>query len=225
MRRYRLTESRLRGMIREAVKGMLSELDWKTYASAAEKSARRGENNYNGYIYGSRKNGNKRGRAVDFAKAATDAFNDNFGHGEGGEIGQPARAGSYKGRISTKQPMDPEGIINFSTVSYDDGYNPYEPSTSKNNHFKSRRYSAEKRRIPSWNRDKYGEETSNQYKSFTPKSDDEIPEYEKIGNKEMSDYFNGNYEYQKGKGWTRKDESINRRIDRIVRESLRRNLH
>ena len=224
-RTIRLTESDLHRVIRESVSNILTELDWKTYASAAEKSARRHENDYNGYIYGSRKNGDKRGRAFDFAKAATDAFNDEFGHGDGGEIGDVASPGSYKGLISTKQPFDPEGIIDFNTVSYDDDYNPNEPYNSLNNYFKSRRYSARKRYNPSWVQDKYGKETSRESKSFTPKSDDEIPEYEKRGNKEMSDYFNGNYEYKKGNGWTLKDESISRKIDMIVKESIKRCLH
>ena len=39
--RIRLTESQLHNIIKESVRQMLSELDWKTYASAAEKSNRR----------------------------------------------------------------------------------------------------------------------------------------------------------------------------------------
>lgn len=46
----------------------------------------------------------------------------------------------------------------------------------------------------------------------------------KEGDNEFSDYINGNYEYQKGKGWIKKNESISRKIDRIVSESIRRNI-
>ena len=35
--RVRLTESQLRNVIKESVKQVLSELDWKTYANAAKK--------------------------------------------------------------------------------------------------------------------------------------------------------------------------------------------
>lgn len=39
--RIRLTESDLHKIVKESVNRMLTELDWKTYASAAEKSANR----------------------------------------------------------------------------------------------------------------------------------------------------------------------------------------
>lgn len=57
----RLTESDLHNMIKEAI----NELDWRTYASAAKKANDRGED-----------------RSMDFADAATDSFNKEFGYKE-----------------------------------------------------------------------------------------------------------------------------------------------
>lgn len=47
--KIRLTESQLHNMIRESVKQVLSELDWKTYASAADKARDRRLNNKDDY--------------------------------------------------------------------------------------------------------------------------------------------------------------------------------
>ena len=41
MRRIRLTEGQLHNVIRESVNNILNEIDWKTYASAADKSERK----------------------------------------------------------------------------------------------------------------------------------------------------------------------------------------
>ncbi len=40
--RIRLTESQLHSIIKESVKQVLSELDWKTYANAANKRQAQG---------------------------------------------------------------------------------------------------------------------------------------------------------------------------------------
>lgn len=40
--RIRLTESKLRNVIAESVKKIISELDWKTYDSAMRKAAKKG---------------------------------------------------------------------------------------------------------------------------------------------------------------------------------------
>ena len=62
----RLTESKLRGMINEAVNEALNEMNWKTYMAAAKKDW---------------ENGNEE-RAERFADAAKDAFSKEFGHDE-----------------------------------------------------------------------------------------------------------------------------------------------
>ena len=62
----RLTESDLHQIVKESVNKILTELDWKTYASAAKKRPEQGEDN----------------KAEQLAQFATDRFNDKFGHDE-----------------------------------------------------------------------------------------------------------------------------------------------
>lgn len=63
-RTIKLTESKLRGMIQEAVSSALNELDGRTYASARDKAMQRGEI----------------GRANRFHKAGVDAWNRDYGY-------------------------------------------------------------------------------------------------------------------------------------------------
>lgn len=42
----KLDENKLRRVIKESVKKVISELDWKTYANAANKSLERGNTSY-----------------------------------------------------------------------------------------------------------------------------------------------------------------------------------
>ena len=81
MARYRLTESRLRGLIREAVKSVLNEKNWKTFAGAAIKSNDR----YNDSLRNARENGETVGfdnkdlkRSGKFADAAIDALKKQY---------------------------------------------------------------------------------------------------------------------------------------------------
>ena len=48
-RTIKLRESDLRRMIAESVKGVINELDWKTYANAARKRAEQGASDYDIY--------------------------------------------------------------------------------------------------------------------------------------------------------------------------------
>lgn len=74
--RVRLTESQLRSVIKESVKQVLSELDWKTYQNAAKKSHLKAldnddmsDNEYHNELDKSRR----------FRQAAEDAFNRDYG--------------------------------------------------------------------------------------------------------------------------------------------------
>ena len=84
---YRLTESELKEMIKESAMKILSELDWRTYASAAKKNDEwRKEHPIH--------RANQWNRSYDFQNAATDAFNKKYGlekqydEPNGGEKGQ-----------------------------------------------------------------------------------------------------------------------------------------
>ena len=95
----RLTESDLHGIIRNSVNKILSELDWRTYANAANKSSDRAAEYddkanakpkwYDGLMFGaperkrklaSKNRDKERDRANRFAKAANNAVKDQLGY-------------------------------------------------------------------------------------------------------------------------------------------------
>ena len=95
----RLTESDLHGIIRNSVNKILSELDWRTYANAANKSSDRAAEYddkanakpkwYDGLMFGaperkrklaSKNRDKERDRARRFAKAANDAVKRDLGY-------------------------------------------------------------------------------------------------------------------------------------------------
>lgn len=95
----RLTESDLHGIIRNSVNKILSELDWRTYANAANKSSDRAAEYddkanakskwYDGLMFGvperkrklaSKNRDKERDRANRFAKAANDAVKRDLGY-------------------------------------------------------------------------------------------------------------------------------------------------
>lgn len=85
----RLTESQLRGIVKESVKQVISELDWKTYANAANKMrSERGDSDY-WYEKGERfpntvsKAAKARQRAERLGQASKNAFNRDYGYKNG----------------------------------------------------------------------------------------------------------------------------------------------
>lgn len=198
-----LTESRLRVMIGEAVKGALNELDWKTYANAEKEARRRGEISYwrdkgegdfGDWLHNATL---QRERAKRFGDAAKDAFDRDYGYqrgeryyddgyqrvGMGGDFGYTEEFGPHAAG------WRPDGV-------------------------------ADVKRFP------HGVYTTEKTpEEFFGDNGDAIQAYNKAKD-EIRDYKKGNYEYVKGKGWQlkQKNESLDRRIGRIVMESLRRHL-
>lgn len=87
-RTIRLTESDLHRVIKESVKQCLTELDWKTYANAANKSSKRSGISYwrdKGYDLPDafKKAVRHRQRVKQFGDAAKDAFGDQYGYSNG----------------------------------------------------------------------------------------------------------------------------------------------
>lgn len=78
LNRVRLTESQLHNVIKESVRQVLSEMNWKTYQSAAKKAHLRACDDID-----PRKDNDKYqkelGRSIDFRKAAENAFNNEYG--------------------------------------------------------------------------------------------------------------------------------------------------
>ena len=87
--KVRLTESQLHNVIKESIKQVLSELDWKTYANAADKMSReRGDADYwkeKGEKFPNTisKAANARQRAERLGQASKDAFNRDYGYKRG----------------------------------------------------------------------------------------------------------------------------------------------
>ena len=157
----RLTESDLHRIIKESVNNILTELDWKTYQSAAEKT-------YDNDDYD---------RAEKFADAATNSFNKDFGYEEFDDnlnyYGEKAKQ-DVNGRIYTNG----NGQVVMGS---------YTPKFSSMHSVKS---------------------VNKDYTDFNPKSKmkpslNTINKYNSANN-EMDNFYNGNYEYQKGKGWVKK---------------------
>lgn len=84
----RLTESDLHRIVESSTRRILSELDWKTYASAGEKARDRGDMKYwteKGvhFPHNVSKAAEARGRAARFYDAAKDAMNRDYGYQQG----------------------------------------------------------------------------------------------------------------------------------------------
>lgn len=76
----RLTESDLHQMVKESVNKILSELDWRTYASANEKATNQFLDKARGSASLNDLNNDRRARQANgFRKASVDALNKKFG--------------------------------------------------------------------------------------------------------------------------------------------------
>lgn len=202
----RLKESELRRMIAESVKGMLNELDPRTYASYAQKRQQQAQQMPKGSF--------EQAKLMDKAStgqlAARDAWNKQYGYDKT-QYGDDY-AGTYKHQQLAMAGND-YNVTNHNinvktrgshgdTNSYiTNNYNPYTDTTTSN----------------LTNKDAIDNRTL---------SDNTMQVQGNLGiNKKAANVARqmaqGNGNYIKGKGW--QDESINRKIDRIVSECLKRN--
>ena len=211
----KINESQLRNIIKESVKNVLSELDWKTYANAAWKEDMNNnwdDDNWKG----------KDSRARRFRQAAIDAFNREHGYQNGEE------------EYSMLYDRD-EAFDGITPAVYDTKYGePDEYDTTK--------------QTPSWeqNPERYtrghmfdvystnGDESANHLKHkyhgnkkknmSSPK--DAIPKNYSAdlkqaiinGNREISKYLKGDYQYDTNNGWQLKESKLNK----IIKESIKK---
>lgn len=206
--RVRLTESQLHQVIKESVRQVLSELDWKTYQSAYEKQHARGYE----------KNHPMRVRDKAFKKAARKAFNDQFGYeGENGYYKAKGDGESPKRYYQSYMKTYPFTAMDFHTQAriskpkhtdyYDDvidyGFN--EPRYKNGYNGKPYGYyNLNHRNIDDYY-DKMGE----------------IGRKAQKGNKEIENFRNGNYTYEpNGRGWHLKD-NMDESIRRAIRNTLK----
>ena len=104
-RTIRLTESDLHSLIAESVRQCLTELDWKTYDSAARKSYEKADESG---VQNRQKHVN---RYFDFLRASEDAFNDEFS-----EVDDTGNGYTYRSRGDWGRPTSYVGTTQHSPI-------------------------------------------------------------------------------------------------------------
>ncbi len=178
----RLTESDLHRVIKESVRQIISELDWRTYQSAYEKS------------------NNNPQRASKFRQAADNAFNREnaygmtnipFGDGDTQQI-QYSNGDVYGGgNLYTNQGnqfITKSGRVNQNGDELDKKYTTQKIATQSLNKGKSNRGE----NVPLENDEQPNATNLNPMRKIKQMQ----------GDKQVKDYFNGKSKYQKGKGWS-----------------------
>ena len=114
----RLTESDLHKIVKESVNNVLTELDWKTYASAEKKARERGDMDYwrekgvTGIGNLVNKAAHQRMRADRFGDAAKDAFNRDYGYQNGNYSDEDYANVKLGGKFGYQEPFAPHAIGN-----------------------------------------------------------------------------------------------------------------
>ena len=175
----KLDENKLRRVIKESVKKVISELDWKTYANAANKSLERGNTSYwkdkgenpNSAIG---KAVDARGRAQRFGNAAKNAFNRDYGY-QNGEIWDD----------------------DFSDVRLGGDFDASEEFGPHVVGRKDKGYGNPAKFERGWDDNKMRHSTP---EDFFGDNVDAAQSY-RNADAELRNYYKGNYRYSKGDGW------------------------
>ena len=198
----RLTESDLHRIVKESVNKVLTELDWKTYANASKVAKEKGKK-WNDEF-------GENGRSKRFEKAAREQFAKDKGY----SMGNP----SYK----DNEYFEPDSEYSDFYIPYDGKFEPHygqlftsDGSDGEYDYESDMHVRIPDRFIDTKPYDGLG------IASLEYNPDDEI--HKKLNDDwhEINDFKRGKYGYQKGKGWA-KNESISRKINRIVKESVNR---
>jgi hypothetical protein len=203
----RLTESQLHRVIKESVNRLLTELDWKTYASAGDKAIRRANNEKRPYI-----DDDEHGaylmskpseiKAYDFNKAAAKRFNDKFSTPRYRQGGKDSEYDEYNyGAHGTSNSVDTHvnKRRNQNELIKGTGYDTTFGRSQRNTCANFTRHMPKQ----GWNVNDddvyhYSDEDDADFSDIYP---NEVENARKMGDKELSDFYNGKYKYQKGKGW------------------------
>lgn len=204
----RLNESELKRIIDESVKGVINELDWKTYMSAAQK--RKEQGNYK--------------KAGDLSDYANQQFGKQYdinnaeehergGKGTGNVIHNGRTRVNFNGGRVGMYQYDNTGAERYHQKSVgqyqsdqDEIGNDFQGNT-QNDYSKNIR--------------PYDEPRQTRNQRYLPMSNNFRNKLNTM-TKDMFDFYNGKSKYVKGQGW--QNESISRKINRIVSESIRRNI-
>lgn len=200
----RLTESELKQMVAESTKKILSELDWKTYASAARKNDEfRANNPHTAHQWN---------RSYDFRNAAHDAFNKKYGL----EGQYDKRYGGDKGAINLNS-MDDFSISGSRDHDFGDG----DPHGLRHNvYHMSKKYGKDGGygRTRMWD---YAHETTPE--EFYGNND--MGKKFRDAEKDVEDFNSGKSHYVNGKGWSnesKKNTKTNNQIIRLTESDLHR---
>lgn len=177
----RLTESDLHQMVKESVNKILSELDWRTYASANEKATNQFLDKVrDGVPFEDLKNDKRARQANSFRKASVDALNKKFGGdntedfelyptigGKGLKKGEPYKPVYHANAENGDWPSGMESTVDGKATMR--GLS----RPKRVNVTPERYFGGDKDKIAKWN-------------EFSG---------------ELNDYNNGKSKYVKGKGW------------------------
>lgn len=195
---FRLTESELRGFIGESVKKILSELDWRTYASAAQKNDEwRKEHPEH--------RANQWNRSYYFRNAARDAFDKK--HGLDHQFDEPnSRYGGDKGSINLNT-MDDFSVTGSRDHDFGDG----DPHGLRHNvYHMGKKYGKDGGygRTRMW--DTAHETTPEKFYGSN-----EMGKKFRDAEKDAEDFTSGKSHYVSGKGWSNESKNpkqVNERI-------------
>ena len=211
--RIRLTESDLHRIVKESVNKLLTELDWKTYDSAMRKAAEKGQWE----------------RVGAFGDASKEAFNQQFGYEGHPEDYRYRRFFTPYQRDFTSdlEPIDNTTVSNQGYY----GDSVYLTHPNDREHIMDREQMWY-RRTPKGKIEKDSpiKKGKNDYSDldwylangYEDGADiNSAMDAAKKGEEDTLNYLKGKSKYVPGKGW--QNESISRKIDRIVNECLKRN--
>ena len=175
----RLTESDLHRVIKESVNNILSELDWKTYANASQKRKEQGDLDkaHHLKLYAGQQFQNKHD-LPNLVKLYNTVYNrypmNDYSYIDGDE------ANIYAGEICPKYCTD------YSRTTLVRNKGDEQPRVMRNGR--------------SWYNFKDIHDDTEIIKHATENGEGGF----KRGYKDLNDYYNDNYDYIKGKGWTKK---------------------
>lgn len=183
----RITQSQLVSMIDESVKSVLAELDWKTYANAAQKAGAATE------------------RGKKFNSAAQDEFATTYGYNRkytdyAGNEHSESLAYNPKLKAAIAQDFSSKPAENGKTMDSQFEYNP-----------KNEEGSGEVTVYHKGSPEISNVTMSNDPVGINPDSMDDIENAQA----EIDNYYNDNYEYQNGEGWKLK-ESVSRIVKHVI---------
>lgn len=219
----RLNESDLHRIISESVGQYLTELDWKTYMNAGKKRLAQG--------------GKKYGNGFDSLLQAEREFNRLYG--TNAVYDRPAGGGT-RGLEFFDNPEE-QGITRTHGHIVGQYDNPHKDvrmqartdvsTPGRRSKYRTLIYDPKHKYADMdqfWSDNHNPEDIENRFytgggidKNKEPLLAYMIKQNHDRAKDELDAYENGDYEYRKGEGWKKKNESLDRKIDRIVRESVK----